>query len=571
MARNRNYRLYATTKSKLLPPVKQILSPTLLTVLFCIIIQISTSLDCRAEEGDYYSVLGVSKKSSLEEIRHNYRKLARKYHPDLNPNEVTAEQFRKIQEAYDVLGDSQKRRAYDRGPSRGALALSKDFIFLFTDLETANDYNEFLRREFNQLFDKDFDFGNSGQFDQIREQISLNKLEAYQAMLYSPPLPPKEVAAARSDFFDSMIAQLKAIETKRGASSNTLVSPNDLKADNYLAAVAVSDWSEMASPSRAFEILVCLEKPNREQIAAEYMDVIAKMPDSDHTGLAKDAITGFKFALHNPPSFEWATSKILKGFRQKNISDAGLFALARIIIYGPEEVLKRYKSELLNVAKTISAPDAKKELWAHFLNKSKAGAEQRAIMEAILLDGNTGLGEEIIVLGLVAKYPDSEIGMKYLKLNFDRLPEGWPHKITIATQILRFDPHNDQVFRYILSQPHSTYSFATITALLGRDPEMELAIQKLKDYIYKETFIPDEAEGAVLNFYEKKIALILKSLAGVVVTKEVMDILKNSVEKLKELGQTEYYGENIEHLNKIEKHSQVYQTERTVTCEGLLK
>lgn len=64
---------------------------------------------------DYYQILGVSKDVSQDEIKKAYRKLARKYHPDLNPGDKTAEEkFKEINEAYAVLGDPEKRAEYDR-------------------------------------------------------------------------------------------------------------------------------------------------------------------------------------------------------------------------------------------------------------------------------------------------------------------------------------------------------------------------------------------------------------------------------------------------------------------------
>lgn len=64
---------------------------------------------------DYYEILNVSKDASLDEIKSSYRKLAKKYHPDLNPNDKEAEQkFKDINEAYEVLSDPEKRRRYDR-------------------------------------------------------------------------------------------------------------------------------------------------------------------------------------------------------------------------------------------------------------------------------------------------------------------------------------------------------------------------------------------------------------------------------------------------------------------------
>src|SRR5713226_1537346 len=64
---------------------------------------------------DYYERLGVRRKAPLKEIRQAYRKLARKYHPDLNPGDKTAEEnFKQIQEAYEVLSDTKKRQMYDQ-------------------------------------------------------------------------------------------------------------------------------------------------------------------------------------------------------------------------------------------------------------------------------------------------------------------------------------------------------------------------------------------------------------------------------------------------------------------------
>src|SRR5579859_7903907 len=91
---------------------------------------------------DYYELLGVSRKANAKEIRTAFRKLARKYHPDLNPGDKSSEEkFKQLQEAYDVLSDTKKRQMYDQhgfysdnfqpgaGPTGGAGDAGVNFDF----------------------------------------------------------------------------------------------------------------------------------------------------------------------------------------------------------------------------------------------------------------------------------------------------------------------------------------------------------------------------------------------------------------------------------------------------------
>ena len=67
------------------------------------------------QKRDYYEVLGLSKGASEEELKKAYRKLAKKYHPDVNPGDKDAEsKFKEINEAYAVLSDPEKKARYDQ-------------------------------------------------------------------------------------------------------------------------------------------------------------------------------------------------------------------------------------------------------------------------------------------------------------------------------------------------------------------------------------------------------------------------------------------------------------------------
>jgi len=91
---------------------------------------------------DYYEVLGVSKEVSQDEIKTAYRKLAFKYHPDRNQDDPEAEtKFKEAAEAYEVLGDAEKRQTYDRfghegvnGQGFSGFSNSEDIFGAFSDI-----------------------------------------------------------------------------------------------------------------------------------------------------------------------------------------------------------------------------------------------------------------------------------------------------------------------------------------------------------------------------------------------------------------------------------------------------
>ena len=98
-----------------------------------------------ADKRDYYEVLGVDKSAGEEEIKHAYRKLAKKYHPDLNPGDKDAEaKFKEVNEAYSILSDPEKKAKYDQfghagvdpnfGAGAGGYGAGGGFDFDLSDL-----------------------------------------------------------------------------------------------------------------------------------------------------------------------------------------------------------------------------------------------------------------------------------------------------------------------------------------------------------------------------------------------------------------------------------------------------
>jgi curved DNA-binding protein len=108
------------------------------------------------EHKDYYRILNVPRDASQEDIKRAYRKLARKYHPDVSQEQNAEQHFKEIGEAYEVLKDPKQRLAYDRR-SRGATPFSSGWAkgFDFTDdgFEVNQDFN--FKEFFETLFGKD--------------------------------------------------------------------------------------------------------------------------------------------------------------------------------------------------------------------------------------------------------------------------------------------------------------------------------------------------------------------------------------------------------------------------------
>lgn len=154
------------------------------------------------EYKDYYKILGVDKNADQKEIKKAYRKLAKKYHPDLNSgNKSAQEKFKDVNEAYEVLGDEQKRKKYDMFGSSGNFANGQNFDpsqFGFDNFGNGRTYtyttNSGGFSDFFNMFFGGEDFGISDLFgggrrrqnfynepkQNIESEISISLREAYK-------------------------------------------------------------------------------------------------------------------------------------------------------------------------------------------------------------------------------------------------------------------------------------------------------------------------------------------------------------------------------------------------------
>lgn len=147
---------------------------------------------------DYYEVLGISKSASKQEIKKAYRRLAKKYHPDMNKSQDAEEKFKEVQEAYEVLSNDQKKTAYDQYGHAGTSGFNGGF-------------NEYPGSDFSG-----FDFSGFGDYADIGSIF-----DSFFGGAFGRNAPPKEQRGSdlqvklELDFEEAVFGKEKTIEYKR--------------------------------------------------------------------------------------------------------------------------------------------------------------------------------------------------------------------------------------------------------------------------------------------------------------------------------------------------------------------
>jgi len=131
---------------------------------------------------DYYEILGVDRNASKKDIKRAYKRLARKYHPDVSDDPNAAEKFKEISEAYAVLSDDEKRRRYDQLGHAGMEGFTQEDIFRNTNFEDI--FND-LDFDFSSIFDI-FNFGRRKKGPQrgadINYKLEITLEDAYTGL-----------------------------------------------------------------------------------------------------------------------------------------------------------------------------------------------------------------------------------------------------------------------------------------------------------------------------------------------------------------------------------------------------
>jgi len=178
---------------------------------------------------DYYDVLGVAKTATEDEIKSAYRKLARKYHPDVNPGDKSAEEkFKEINEAYEVLSDADKRKKYDElGPNwkagqdfrpppnwEGANVEFGDFGDFFGGGRGASGFSDFFESLFGGRRGPRRGAGFAMRGQDVEAEIPLTLEEAHRGVKRTITL---QVTETCPDCKGSGVKDAKTCPTCRGA------------------------------------------------------------------------------------------------------------------------------------------------------------------------------------------------------------------------------------------------------------------------------------------------------------------------------------------------------------------
>lgn len=119
---------------------------------------------------DYYATLGVARGADAKDIKSSYRKLARKYHPDVNPNDKAAEaKFKEVSEAYEVLSDPEKRKLYDQWGSNWEAVKNAGGNVGYGGGEGGFNFQGGGGGGFESIFEQFFSHGGGGGFGSVQD------------------------------------------------------------------------------------------------------------------------------------------------------------------------------------------------------------------------------------------------------------------------------------------------------------------------------------------------------------------------------------------------------------------
>ncbi|MCZ4279354.1 DnaJ domain-containing protein [Kiloniella laminariae] len=295
---------------------------------------------------DLYKTLGVSKTASDAEIKAGYRKLAKQYHPDLNPDDKAIEQkFKEISQAYNILGDAKKKQQYDRGQIDATGQASNPFHGGYT--------HRGQPRGATAGGNGGFDFGNEMDIGDIFSDLFGARKR--QTRTSPPQRKGSDVKYTCSvNFVEAAAGAIKRIDLADGKSLNITIPPGT--EDKQVLRLKTKGLPGVGGGPNG-DALIEVRIESHPLFSRKGRDVYLDLPISltealEGTTLTVPTVTG-RVKVRIPPDSNTGTTLRLKG---KGIDDIkGVNRgdqLIRLQVYLPDETDKELRDFIRNWAKT---------------------------------------------------------------------------------------------------------------------------------------------------------------------------------------------------------------------------
>lgn len=280
---------------------------------------------------DYYKILGVEKDSSEDDIKKAYRKLAKQYHPDINPTDAAAEaKFKQINAAYEVLGDKNKRAAYNntnqqsqgqyKPYSRGYT--NDRFNDMFADIFTKHEYDQFFGRRQRQHFNENYT---------VNVNVTLEEVFSGVEKDLTLKLPTGEIKKVKVDVPRGICNNYKITLKQQGGKSNTELPPGNIEVICKITKHSVfsSNGRDLAMTLElsVFDLVLGCEK---ELVTIDSSKINLKVPAGINSGQVIRVANKGMPELHGYKSGRGDLFVTIVGKTPKIVDEADVTALAEL-------------------------------------------------------------------------------------------------------------------------------------------------------------------------------------------------------------------------------------------------